>query len=183
MIFETDRTKAVLLNEEHSDSIREYYVLNREHLAPWEPKRPENYHSKETWIQRVKDFTIEQERMVSFRILAVQPNSNEIVGVCYFTNIVHGVFRACNVGYSISKQYGGQGLMTEIVGGSIDYVFKELDLHRIMANYVPENVRSARVLKKLGFEEEGYAKSYLFIAGKWRDHILTAKLNPNHPQE
>jgi ribosomal-protein-alanine N-acetyltransferase len=58
-----------------------------------------------------------------------------------------------------------------------------LRLHRVMANYVPENERSARVLEKLGFEKEGYARSCLKIAGKWRDHILTAKLNPKHPLE
>jgi hypothetical protein len=52
-----------------------------------------------------------------------------------------------------------------------------------MANYVPENERSARVLEKLGFEKEGYAKSYPRIAGKWLDHILTAKLNPKRPLE
>ena len=70
--------------------------------------------------------------------------------------------------------------MTEFVEAATNYVFAELDLHRIMANYVKENVRSARILEKLGFEKEGYAKSYLKIAGTWRDHVLTAKINPNH---
>ena len=73
--------------------------------------------------------------------------------------------------------------MTEIVDASVSYVFQELNLHRIMANYVPENSRSARVLEKLGFEKEGLAKSYLKIAGRWRDHVLTSKLNPNHVVE
>ena len=73
--------------------------------------------------------------------------------------------------------------MTEIVNSSLTCVFEQLDLHRVMANYVPENERSARVLEKLGFEKEGYAKLYRKIAGKWRDHILTAKPNPKHPLE
>ena len=30
-------------------------------------------------------------------------------------------------------------------------MFAELKLHRIMANYIPDNVRSAAVLEKLGF--------------------------------
>jgi ribosomal-protein-alanine N-acetyltransferase len=49
-----------------------------------------------------------------------------------------------------------------------------------MANYMPENKRSARVLEKLGFEKEGMARDYLKIAGEWRDHVLTAKINPWH---
>ncbi|MCJ8298752.1 MAG: 30S ribosomal protein S5 alanine N-acetyltransferase, partial [Pseudomonadales bacterium] len=51
-------------------------------------------------------------------------------------------------------------------------------LHRIMANYIPENVRSAKVLEKVGFKKEGYSPSYLKIAGKWQDHVLTALINP-----
>jgi ribosomal-protein-alanine N-acetyltransferase len=48
-----------------------------------------------------------------------------------------------------------------------------------MANYLPENRRSARVLEKLGFRKEGEAKHYLYIDGKWRDHILTSLTNPD----
>ena len=52
---------------------------------------------------------------------------------------------------------------------------------RLQANHVPENERSARVLERLGFEREGYARDYLFIGGRWRDHVLTALLHPDHP--
>ena len=69
--------------------------------------------------------------------------------------------------------------MYEILTGGIDYLFNVVGLHRIMANYIPGNKRSASLLMRIGFEYEGLAKSYLKIAGQWQDHILTAKLNPN----
>ena len=47
-----------------------------------------------------------------------------------------------------------------------------------MANYLPINERSGRLLKRLGFKVEGYARDYIFINGAWQDHILTAMLNP-----
>ena len=47
-------------------------------------------------------------------------------------------------------------------------------MHRIMANYMPHNMRSGNLLAKLGFEREGYARQYLQINGEWRDHVLTA---------
>lgn len=47
-----------------------------------------------------------------------------------------------------------------------------------LANYIPDNQRSGRVLERLGFEQEGFAKDYLEINGKWADHILTALTNP-----
>ena len=183
MLFETPRSRLVILTDKHAELLHDYYTRNQDHLVPWEPIRSDGYHSISSWQQRGREFYKEYEDGVSVRILALQPDGIKIIGVCFFTNIVRGVFSACNVGYSISHERCGHGLMTEIVSASVDYVFEQLDLHRIMANYVPENDRSARVLEKIGFEKEGYAKSYLQIAGKWRDHILTSKINPNHTGE
>jgi ribosomal-protein-alanine N-acetyltransferase len=50
-------------------------------------------------------------------------------------------------------------------------------MHRIMANVRPDNERSLRVLDRLGFEREGYAKKYLRANGVWCDHVLTALTN------
>jgi ribosomal-protein-alanine N-acetyltransferase len=49
-----------------------------------------------------------------------------------------------------------------------------------MATYTNENQRSAALLDSLGFEKEGYAKSYLNITGVWEDHVLSAMVNPHH---
>jgi ribosomal-protein-alanine N-acetyltransferase len=68
--------------------------------------------------------------------------------------------------------------MKEIVNHAISYSFNDLRLHRIMANYMPVNDRSAGLLKNLGFQQEGLAKEYLLINGKWEDHVLTSLLNP-----
>ncbi len=99
-----------------------------------------------------------------------------VIGVAALTNISRGVFQACNLGYSIGKPFEGQGYMTEMVAAVVDYAFTNLDLHRVMASYMPENARSGALLERLGFEREGVARRYLKIAGAWRDHILTAKV-------
>jgi len=57
-----------------------------------------------------------------------------------------------------------------------EYIF-ERGIHRIQANYLPINERSGFLLKRLGFVIEGYARDYLFINGKWSDHILTSITN------
>ena len=180
MLFETPRLRAVLITESTAEQLSLYYTRNDEHLQPWEPLRPSGYHSLDAWTKRRREFEDEHNKEISLRILALFPNQEKIVGACNFTNIARGPFQACNLGYSISKEHTGKGLMTEFVEGAINYVFKELDLHRVMANYMPGNTRSARVLEKLGFNKEGVAKSYLKIAGKWQDHVLTAKINPHH---
>jgi ribosomal-protein-alanine N-acetyltransferase len=62
---------------------------------------------------------------------------------------------------------------------AINYVFVELNLHRISANYLPHNIRSAQLLESLNFKKEGLAPKYLYINGEWQNHILTALINDN----
>ena len=79
-----------------------------------------------------------------------------------------------------------RGLVGERVralAAAIAYCFEEMKLHRIMANYMPTNERSARLLRKLGFVPEGFARDYLFLGGTWRDHVLTSLTNPNWKSE
>ena len=67
--------------------------------------------------------------------------------------------------------------MSEAVKRTIEYMFEEQNIHRIMANYMPSNTRSAKLLQTLGFTIEGLAKKYLLINGQWEDHILTSLTN------
>ena len=53
--------------------------------------------------------------------------------------------------------------MCEATQQAISFVFENLHLHRIMANYMPVNTRSASLLTRLGFSIEGYAEKYLYI--------------------
>lgn len=111
--------------------------------------------------------------------LLFDSESGELLGDCNFTNVVRGPFQACHLGFSIAMDAEGKGLMTEALTAAIPYAFKTMGLHRIMANYRPENTRSGLLLARLGFEKEGVARSYLQINGSWADHVLTSLLNPD----
>jgi [ribosomal protein S5]-alanine N-acetyltransferase len=106
-------------------------------------------------------------------------NENNVIGSMEFSQISRGPFQACYFGYGISKDYQGKGLMFEAGEAAIKYAFEELNLHRIMANHLPENERSAKLLKRLEFQVECVAKDYLNINGVWRDHVLNSLHNPN----
>ena len=98
-------------------------------------------------------------------------------GYCNFTQIFRGSFQACYLGYKIDQELEGRGFMKEALECLIAYMFREQHLHRIMANFIPGNTRSEKLLNTLGFEKEGYAKKYLLINGEWQDHILTSLTN------
>ncbi len=101
-----------------------------------------------------------------------------LLGYVNFGEVVRGVFLACYMGYALAEGAQGKGYMTEACYAGISFMFNEVRLHRIMANYMPQNVRSAAVLRKLGFTIEGSASAYLYLAGRWQDHVLTSLTNP-----
>jgi [ribosomal protein S5]-alanine N-acetyltransferase len=155
-----------------------YLKENRRHLQPWEPVRSERYYSIEFWRTEIMQIHNEfvSGQSVRLTLFSNQSPHGSIIGVCNFTNVLRGVFQACFLGYSVHCDHQGRGVMREALESVIPFVFKYLKLHRIMANYMPRNERSGRLLRKLGFTVEGYARDYLKINGQWEDHILTSKL-------
>lgn len=174
----TERLQLRLLEPEEAELMVDYVTDNREHLTPWEPTRSERFYSPEFWkkelINRQNDFFLGQgvRLVIFFKELPQGP----VAGVCNFTDIMKGVFQACFLGYSVHRKYQGRGVMYEALNAATQFMFDTFNLHRIMANYMPRNERSGKLLRKLGFDVEGYARDYLKINGKWEDHILTAKL-------
>ncbi|QQX81063.1 GNAT family N-acetyltransferase [Shewanella sp. KX20019] len=181
-VIETERTSLLMLTSVDAELIRDYYQQNQSHLALWEPLRSEEFYTIAYWQHQLTENLKQYEDGSALKLVALNKSQTEIIAVCNFSNIVMGIFQACNLGYSVAKRYEGRGYMYEVLQAAINYAFDSMGLHRIMANYIITNNRSAAVLDKLGFEQEGIAKSYLKIAGRWQDHVLTSKINPNvHP--
>ena len=59
------------------------------------------------------------------------------------------------IGYMILTPFWSQGIGTEAVTQICEIAFRELDLQQIVGNVFPENVASARVLEKNGFQLNG----------------------------
>ena len=172
--------KVIRTNPSHALILANYYAVNSDHLQPWCPAVPRSHHSVQSWSRRLLLREAEFENGSAVHFIGTDETHSQVIGTCSLSNIVRGVFMACHLGYSCAENHEGQGLMKEIVNHAISYSFNDLRLHRIMANYMPVNDRSAGLLKNLGFQQEGLAKEYLLINGKWEDHVLTSLLNPEN---
>lgn len=180
ILIHTERMVLKPLSFKELDLIVPYYIDNKDHLEPWEPERREDFYTEEFWRERIGQVEINYRLGRSINFVALNKEMNEMIAACNFTNITGGVFQACNMGYSVSKKYEGQGYMFEAAEAAISHIFDKLKLHRIIAGYMPSNLKSAALLERLGFEKEGYAKSYLKICGRWEDHVLTSLINKNY---
>ena len=99
-----------------------------------------------------------------------------LVGVANISNIVRGGLQSGYLGYGAFASHAGRGLMAEGLRAVLDAVFGKLRLHRVEANIQPGNARSIALVRRLGFEKEGYSRRYLLIDGDWRDHERWALL-------
>ena len=84
---------------------------------------------------------------------------------------------AVELGYRLRHAAWGRGYATEGGRELVRYGFDDLGLHRVEANVMPRNAASRKLLRRLGFIEEGLARQYLRIAGVWEDHIRHTRLS------
>jgi ribosomal-protein-alanine N-acetyltransferase len=179
--LETPRLKLLLPAPADAPRFAAYVNENEPHLARWEPPRPEGYFTAAYWEKRIERYQDELARDLAVRFALVRRDdpAGPVVGHCNFNQIVRGCFQACVLGYSVDHRWEGRGMMREALSAALPFMFDGVGLHRIMANYIPTNERSGRLLARLGFVVEGRAQNYLFIDGAWREHVLTSLTNPD----
>ncbi len=159
--------------------ILRYFAENQAFHQPFDPIRPPEFLTESFWHQLVDNHAVEFECDRALRLfLFDREQPQHVIGSINFTQIVRHAFHACVLGYGLGERDQGQGYMQEALASAIAYLFQDLDLHRIQANYMPRNQRSGNLLKRLGFTVEGYARDYLLINGQWEDHILTSLRHP-----
>lgn len=177
VVLRGKRIELRLLTPENAKDLLDYYKRNREHLRAYEPMRDENFYTlevqKRDLIENYRQFL--NGAVVNLGIF----KENKFIGKIRISNVVMGVFKNAFVGYSMDKDEQGKGYMKEALKLVLEYSFEDLELHRIEATTLVDNVKSQAVLSACGFEEIGISKEYLFINGKWRDHKIFYKVNRN----
>jgi ribosomal-protein-alanine N-acetyltransferase len=193
--IETERLTIRLAEADDAADRIAYDRRNAAHLAPWEPRRNPALAYDLAWrrnalAQQRADAQADRGYAFFARLRGDHAErtgetaaSGEIVASVNLSNVVRGAFQACHLGYSVDAAHEGKGIAFEAVGAVVRFAFDELHLHRVMANYQPVNERSAKLLRRLGFTVEGYARDYLSIDGAWRDHVLTSLTNAHWTPE
>jgi RimJ/RimL family protein N-acetyltransferase len=95
-------------------------------------------------------------------------------GVGYVGGIELG--HKAEIGYWLAKRLWGRGIMTRVVRVFCDRAEREHGLVRITGNVFAENVASARVLEKSGFEFEALARNHYRKDGRIFDGRLYARI-------
>jgi [ribosomal protein S5]-alanine N-acetyltransferase len=150
---------------------------SRAFLTPWEPTWPSDDLSRSAFRRRLRRYAEDQRADTSYAFFLFRKADDALAGGLTLANIRRGVAQAGSLGYWIGEPFARRGLMTGALHGLVPFAFSSLRLHRLEAACIPSNAASIRLLEKMGFVREGYAREYLCINGLWQDHLLFARLN------
>jgi ribosomal-protein-alanine N-acetyltransferase len=179
-LIETQRLIIRLPQVSDVPEVIRYYSENRAHIQRFSPTFAPDILDVATWLEQVRGRAQEFAAGDTFRgFLFDRLAPVRVLGNINLTQVHRGSFQSCVLGYGLAAGEQGKGYMTEAVGGVVSFAFGTWKLHRVAASYMPSNSRSAAVLRRCGFQVEGHAPAYLFINGRWEDHVLTSITNPD----
>ena len=164
--FPTLETERLILRKLRLEDAKDLfeYASDKEvtKYVTWEPHK-----SIEDSINLIK-FTHERYEKREGIIWGIVCKENKkVIGTCDISPVTKH-FRA-EIAYALSRDYWGKGIMTEAVKEAIKFGFEKMNLNRIKAMCIPENIGSYRVMEKVGMKYEGLIREYIYIKGKFQD--------------
>ena len=149
---------------------------SRDFLERWEPLWAPDHLERRSFTHRVQWAQRSLDNNTELPLFLIRQHDEMLLGAITLSNIRRGPAQAGTLGYWIGARYARRGYMREAILGVVHHAFDTLDLSRIEAACLPENVASRGCLERCGFKYEGVAQSYLQIHGRWRNHVLYSNL-------
>jgi [ribosomal protein S5]-alanine N-acetyltransferase len=125
----------------------------------------------------IMDANIDTNTVINWAITTKE--NDKLIGMIGFYRMKPENYRA-EVGYILSAEFHGQGVITEALQRVIQFGFEEMGLNSIEAVIDPENFGSEKVLLKNNFIKEGHFKEHTFFEGKFLDSVFYSLLKKNY---
>jgi [ribosomal protein S5]-alanine N-acetyltransferase len=125
----------------------------------------------------VMDTNVNNNNVINWAITTKE--NDQLIGMIGFYRMKPENYRA-EVGYILSAEFHGKGIITEALERVIQFGFEEMGLNSIEAVIDPENFGSEKVLLKNNFVKEGDFKEHTFFEGKFLDSVFYSLLKKNY---
>ena len=171
--------KRVYLRPPEGRDAREWVdlrVRNAAYLAPVSPRASLKDLTEKGYARRLDCYRQDWKDDRSYAFFVFLEKTGQMIGGVTINGVVRGAGQMALLGYWMDEGESGKGLMTEAVDLACGFAFRDLKLHRLQAGCLPRNAASRRVLEKCGFHEEGIARQYINIDGRWQDHVIYARV-------
>ena len=167
MILNTERLRLRPLNPGDARAVH-LMMGDAEVMAYWDVGRVEDPAVTGDLVQR-QLAEAEQDRASLWAMERL--DDRVFVGVCDLSEIDWRHARA-EVGFMVGRAFWGEGYTFEAMHAVIAHAAQALRLRRLQARTHIGNVRSIRLLERLGFKREGLMRGYVDRDGERRDCLL-----------
>lgn len=145
---------------------------NREHLREWLP-----------WIDTMTT-PYHYESLIPIWLRQFAENNGFNAGILYLGRLVGSIGlqqidwhnKHTSIGYFLSKNAEGRGIMTRTVRSVLNFSFNELSLNRVEIRCGENNKKSRAIPERLGFTIEGKIRDGENLYGNYHDIILYSML-------
>jgi ribosomal-protein-serine acetyltransferase len=131
------------------------------------------------WLPWLNTSNVPEDTLAFIRTTLEQfANSDGFASGIYYNNLVVGTIgfhrvdwlnRSVEIGYWLSEEYQGKGIVTRACKAFIDYAFSEWGLHRVQIRCAVGNEKSCRIPERLGFTKEGLQRQAEFLYDHYVD--------------
>ena len=161
-----------LLQQHHKDELYELVDKNREHLRKWL-----------LWVdkrQSAENF----EPIIPIWLTNYANNDGFDAGIRYNGKLVGMIGLHCidwknkatSIGYFLSEDAQGRGIITKSIKSLTNYLFEEMDIHKIEIKCAVDNLKSISIPTRLGFAQEGIKRDGQLLYEHYEDLIIFSLL-------
>ncbi len=93
------------------------------------------------------------------------------ISICYT-----GMKETVEIGFTFNRAYFGKGYAYESVRAVVEYLFKNYEIHRILANLDSRNLSSAKLCERIGMRKEAHFIKDYWNKGEWTDSYIYGML-------
>ncbi len=167
-------TKRLLIRPVTIDDKNEIFYYRRDkETNKYQGWIPDTLEDVEVFIQKTSAQINEPNTW--FQMVIVDKETQRIVGDIGI-HFIDNENKQVEIGCTLNKDFQNKGFATESLKKVIDYLFNDLNKHRIIASIDPSNTNSIRLVERIGFRKEAHFVESLLINGKWVDDLIYALL-------
>lgn len=164
IITVSEHIQLVPIQETDAEQIFELIDNQREYLGRWLP-----------FVQYTQ--SVDDEREFIRSVLALPEDIREMIFCIYFDgefvgliglkfNELDNVNRKTELGYWLSENYQGKGIVTSSCNALMNLAFNQLKYNRVQIKCAVKNEKSKNIPKRLGFTFEGIERDGELLAGE-----------------
>lgn len=113
-----------------------------------------------------------------YQLVLIHKENNQLIGDIGIHFLADS--EQCELGYTLNPTAQGKGLAHEAASAVINFLFMQLNKHRLIASTDPTNKASISLLRKLGFRQEAHFRKALFLFNEWKDDLVFALLKEEY---